>query len=38
MSTAEFEMIHDGLKACVFLLGFLSGLSFFALFGKRWFF
>lgn len=38
MSASDVQMIHDGLNACVFLLGLLSGLFFFSLFGKRWFF
>lgn len=34
----DLTQLVEGLKACVFLLGFLSGMFFFSLFGKRWFF
>lgn len=35
---SDQQIIIEGLRACVFLLGWLSGIVLFGLFGRRWFF
>lgn len=38
MSVDQSALVVECCRACVFLLGFASGLLFVGLFGRRWFF